>query len=38
MTIASGALGALQLAMAASSPIPSFYTGTDNALLIYKYR
>jgi tape measure domain-containing protein len=31
MAIAVGALGAVQLAMASSRPIPSFYVGTDNA-------
>lgn len=31
MTIAVAALGALQLAMVASKPLPSFWTGTDNA-------
>jgi len=31
MTIAVAALGAIQLAMVASRPLPSFYTGTDYA-------
>lgn len=31
MTVVVGALGLAQLAMAANKPIPSYYTGTDNA-------
>ena len=31
MSIAVGALGAAQFAMAAAAPIPSYYVGTDNA-------